>query len=341
MNWMNWNIIRRLGQGSFGLVSLIEDRDTNISFACKSCLYQNSESLKMEHELFNILAASRDDHIVGCLGEQVSFNNGNKFYHLMLEYAEKGTLADIIKEKGTLSENEVKSNTHQILQGLSCLHQNSIIHCDLKPENILVFSDNRLKIADLGLAWSAHHPKTQLHLKSTFRGTAQYMSPESIRDGKISTALDVWSVGCIVSEMLTGKAPWNYLFEEEQAVLFYKMIGEELVDGCRTPLVPLNLSEKGKDFLLKCFCRDPVRRWTVDMLLMHPFLSEDWQQQELHQHKLPLLHDLNFPPIEAENNQMMGHNCLLQDLNFPPPEFEDRTTKLTWLLDLNMPPPLC
>ncbi|KAM7266687.1 hypothetical protein ACFE04_004584 [Oxalis oulophora] len=83
--------------------------------------------------------------------------------------------------------------------------------------------------------------------------------------------------------------------------------------------------------------------WLLDLNMPPPlsFLSEDWQQEELQQHKLLFLQDMNFSPIEAKNNKMMGHNCLLQVLNFPSPEFEDRTTKFTWLLDLNMPPPLC
>ncbi|XWS14493.1 hypothetical protein CRYUN_Cryun35bG0014000 [Craigia yunnanensis] len=89
-----------------------------------------------------------------------------------------------------------------------------------------------------------------------FRGTAVYMSPESVI-GEISGALDVWSLGCIIVEMISGKLPWNYR--------------NKIFSG-ESPKIIENMSSSGKDFLAMCFARDPNKRSTANMLLNHPFL---------------------------------------------------------------------
>ena len=92
------------------------------------------------------------------------------------------------------------------------------------------------------------------------------MSPESVALGEIEAPLDIWSLGCTVIEMITGKHVWNCTGLED--LMFQIVFGKE------PPKIPETMSEHGKDFLRKCFVRDPRKRWTAEMLLNHPFISE-------------------------------------------------------------------
>ncbi|OMO61218.1 hypothetical protein CCACVL1_23673 [Corchorus capsularis] len=157
-----------------------------------------------------------------------------------------------------------------ILKGLVEIHSRGYVHSDLKPENILIFRQEDcsdlpiLKIADFGLAKVIGVKDTDDDWEYGFRGTPPYMSPESIL-GEISGALDVWSLGCIVIEMLTGGMAWNYQGPED--------LRDKLLWG-KKPDIPEDMSTSGKDFVMKCFVRDPNERWSARMLLHHPFLQE-------------------------------------------------------------------
>ncbi|KAK8665833.1 hypothetical protein V6N13_005996 [Hibiscus sabdariffa] len=102
-----------------------------------------------------------------------------------------------------------------LLEGLQCIHAKGYVHCDLKPENILVFpgcgSDVTLKIADFGLVRQTdeNHTVEGGPKKLKFPGTPLYMPPETIVKRHISCALDIWSLGCVVLQMITGKQPWE------------------------------------------------------------------------------------------------------------------------------------
>ncbi|KAL4319553.1 hypothetical protein GQ457_18G013110 [Hibiscus cannabinus] len=115
-----------------------------------------------------------------------------------------------------------------------------------------------LKIGDFGLAKQVGVSK----VKYGFQGSVPYMSPESIL-GDVTGALDVWSLGCVVVEMITGRLPWDTCDPDD---LMLKLSSGE------SPNIPEDMSILGKDFLHKCFVTDPNQRWTASMLLRHPYL---------------------------------------------------------------------
>ncbi|KAF2309342.1 hypothetical protein GH714_001677 [Hevea brasiliensis] len=214
----------------------------------------------------------------------LSHENGMTIYNLLLEYAPGGSLADLInKYGGKIPECDVRRYTRMILKGLSSIHNNGYVHCDLKPANILVFpsdqQDFQLKIADFGLAKEPDEDNSRkFFYQYTFRGTPLYMSPESVKLAEISPALDIWSLGCIVIEMITGKPPWHELDVED---FFVRLAFEG-----SSPEIPASMSKKGKDFLRMCFMRPHCERWTADMLLDHPFIVDEeltspFEQEEL------------------------------------------------------------
>lgn len=130
-------------------------------------------------------------------------------YNILMEYMDGGSLDQkLAKLKGkTLKLSAIKSIIIQILKGLEYLHENKIIHRDLKPGNILMDeSHKRFKIADFGVATEVISKNT--NTKRTETGTAWYMAPEVIRSEPYSYPIDIWALGCILFELISGKRPY-------------------------------------------------------------------------------------------------------------------------------------
>ncbi|KAK1588659.1 hypothetical protein Q3G72_025601 [Acer saccharum] len=274
---MQWVKVRVLGKGSYGVVTLaVNSEDPSLpSIAVKSSRLEDSHSLKSlekEKRILDHLYGS--PHILAFLTDTVSFDDqlGGWAYDLFLEYAPGGSLSDLIKKcGGCLPEREVQDYTRMILKGLCGVHKKGYVHCDLKPDNILVLplldGTNYLKIADFGLAKEPGEEKQYGdYFRFRFRGTPLYMSPESFLFGEIEWGLDIWSLGCVVVEMLTGKHAMRWVGD----------VRRNLESGCafvmQQPNIPEYMSDLGKDFLTRCFARNPRERWTAEMLLSHPYL---------------------------------------------------------------------
>ncbi|CAI8609278.1 unnamed protein product [Vicia faba] len=101
------------------------------------------------------------------------------------------------------------------------------------------------------------------------RGTPLFMSPESVNNGEYESAADIWALGCAVVEMVTGKPAWSLEKDSSMWSLLLRIGGGE-----ESPMIPQDLSKEGKDFVEKCFVKDPRKRWTAEMLLSHPFIEE-------------------------------------------------------------------
>lgn len=262
--------MKELGRGSYGKVFLAKSTIGPIDYvAVKVAPMERSSSLELEKDILQHLRGCSE--IVQCIGSEMT----SVCYYLILEYAGGGTLAELIRKQKKLTESKVKEYLRMILRGLSCIHRRGFVHADLKPANILAFprpnGKMKLKIADFGLSkrWVVGQDEAAEHSEPRFRGTARYMSPESIIFGKISPPLDIWSLGCIFIEMITGSPVWN-------SCRTYDQLLKKLVNETELPTDVLKkLSKEGRDFLASCLDRDSKRRWTADMLLKHPYLSEE------------------------------------------------------------------
>ncbi|KAL5181511.1 Mitogen-activated protein kinase kinase kinase 17 [Glycine soja] len=257
-----------LGTGSFATVNIAIPTNTSIHFpsptAVKSSDVHSSSMLKNEKEILDCLGAS--PYVIKCFGHDHTVENGEEYYNIFLEYAAGGSLADQVKRHGgRLPESYVRRCTRSIVEGLKHIHDNGYVHCDVKLQNILVFENGDVKIADFGLA------KEKGEKQGTFecRGTPLFMSPESVNDNEYESPADIWALGCAVVEMLTGKPAWDVRGSNIWSLLIRIGVGEEL------PKIPEELSEEGKDFLLKCFVKDPMKRWSAEMLLHHPFVNNE------------------------------------------------------------------
>ena len=262
--------IKILGRGSSGVVHLVQTiAPVRQFYAVKSAYEDVSFSLVKEQQILQQFIGC--PNIIRCFGAFTSVQRDQrKVFNLFLEYASEGSLLDLMKEYGgKIPERDVKCYARMILEGLVHIHKKGYIHSDLKPGNILVFPPqdgiglDTLKIADFGSVKQYGVKDTNIW-EYGFRGTAIYMSPESVI-GEITCQLDVWSFGCIIVEMITGNLPWTFSN--------LKDLRDKLLSG-ETPNIPENISSMGKNFLMKCFARDPNQRWTARMLLSHPYLRQ-------------------------------------------------------------------
>ena len=239
-------------------------------YAVKSADEAMSSSLRKEQQILQQFIGC--PNIVRSFGAFTSVQRDQrKVFNLFLEYAPGGSLLDLMNEYGgRIPEKDVKRYARMIVEGLVDIHNKGYIHSDLKPGNILVFPPQdgmglpTLKIADFGLV-KQYGVKDKTNWEYGFRGTAIYMSPESLV-GEVTGALDVWSLGCVMVQMIAGKLPWMGGFGN------LKDLRDKLLRG-ETPNIPENMSSIGKNFLFKCFARDPNHRWTARNLISHPYLQ--------------------------------------------------------------------
>ncbi|KAK8653000.1 hypothetical protein V6N13_127021 [Hibiscus sabdariffa] len=269
MEWVRGDM---LGCGSFGTVNLVVPKNgfsKSPSMAVKSCQLIDSVSLKKEKELLDRIGSC--PQIIRCLGGDYTVEKGGKLYNLFLEFADKGSLADQVKKSGgNLMEPDVRRYARSILKGLRFLHSKGFVHCDIKLQNILLFGNGDVKIADFGLAKRNGEEEEGEQRRLEIRGTPLNMAPESVNENVYDSAVDIWALGCAIVEMFTGKPAWNFKPGTNMAALLIKIgVGDEL------PGIPHELSEEGKEFLGKCFVKDPKKRWTAEMLLEHPFMAAD------------------------------------------------------------------
>ncbi|PIM97068.1 MEKK [Handroanthus impetiginosus] len=279
--WIRGSVI---GKGGFGCVYLATLKNPRSKYSClppvmavKSAEVSISGSIQKEVEILNNFKGC--PNIVRCLGEETTMSdNGVMAYNLLLEYGSGGTLADRIKKSGGngLPEFEARAYAKSILKGLNYVHSFGFVHCDLKPDNILLvpkagrggITEFRAKISDFGLAKKANRSKKR-KLEPYWKGTPMYLSPEAVIDKVQEAPCDIWALGCIVLEMLTGKPPWHVETELKKSEEILGKIGKRNA----LPKIPTGISKEAKDFLKGCFVRKTAYRLTTEMLLNHAFVE--------------------------------------------------------------------
>lgn len=270
-----------LGKGAFGRVYLATLKNPNSKYsyypslmAVKSAEVSASASIQKEREVLSNVQGC--PYIIRCYGEETTMGkNSSMVYNLLLEYGSGGTLADKIKKSGAsgLPEIEARLYARSILRGLSHIHGLGYVHCDLKPDNVLLVpsrggkAESWAKIADFGLAKREEQTKKR-RLEPYWRGTPMYLSPEAVNDCVQHAPSDIWALGCIVLEMLTGKPTWERN-KELNAEEILKKIGA----GGELPHVPSEIPKEARDFLKCCFVRNPMFRFTAEMLLNHQYIQ--------------------------------------------------------------------
>lgn len=201
-----YEVREEIGKGGMAHVFKAWDNMLNRNVAIKIL----KEEFKDDREFvrrFNVeaQAAARisDNHVVAIY--DVGFEDG--LYYIVMEHIEGTTLKKYISEKGKLPWREAAGYAAQICSGLEAAHKNNVVHRDIKPQNIIITPDGVLKVTDFGIARASNSQSTVTTGNNAI-GTVHYLSPEQARGGYTDERTDIYSLGVVLYEMLTGRLPF-------------------------------------------------------------------------------------------------------------------------------------
>ncbi|CAH0022969.1 unnamed protein product [Clonostachys rhizophaga] len=272
--WMKGALI---GQGSFGSVYLALHAVTGELLAVKQVEAPapgaNSQSdarkksmieaLKREISLLRDLRHPNIVQYLGC-------SSSSEHLNIFLEYVPGGSVQTMLNSYGALPEPLVRSFVRQILTGLSYLHNRDIIHRDIKGANILVDNKGTIKISDFGIskkleATNILNGANNNKHRPSLQGSVFWMAPEVVKQTSYTRKADIWSLGCLVVEMMTGTHPFP---DCSQLQAIFKIGG-----GRASPTIPDNASEEAQQFLAQTFEIDHQLRPSADDLMISSFLA--------------------------------------------------------------------
>jgi beta-lactam-binding protein with PASTA domain/predicted Ser/Thr protein kinase len=246
-----YRVLRRVGSGGMADVVCAEDLQLGRNVAIK-LLHRRFAADEEFVERFRREASSaaglQHPHVVAV------YDRGawDGTYYIAMEYLEGRTLKKLVQEEAPLAAPRAIDLTIQILRAARFAHKRGIIHRDLKPHNVIIDGEDRAKVTDFGIAKAGASDMTQT---GSIMGTAQYLSPEQAQGFAVSAPSDLYSVGIILYEMLTGRVP----FEGESAVtIALKQVSEAPVPpSAHNPGVPPALEA----VVLRALEKDPARRF--------------------------------------------------------------------------------
>ncbi|MDH4023266.1 MAG: serine/threonine protein kinase, partial [Gammaproteobacteria bacterium] len=218
-----YRYIEKIGKGAFGTVVLVEDQIVDERLILKFLNPNVSSDEEMMKRFVHELRYSRKitHHNVIRIFDFVSLG-GN--YAISMEYFPSHTLGAEMSGHRPLPFDKANSWARDIANGMAVAHQVGVIHRDLKPANILINSEGLLKIVDFGVAAAASSGGTELTKTGYVIGSPKYMAPEQILGKKVDLRADIYSVGVIIYEMLTGTPP--YTKGDQMSVMYQHVQGK-------------------------------------------------------------------------------------------------------------------
>ncbi|NMG60736.1 hypothetical protein E1H12_20035 [Geitlerinema sp. P-1104] len=253
-----YHLIKFIDSGSFGGVFLANEviADRVIRQVALKIFLVETPQLDRQIDELRLAICLKHPHLLDCYSSEIGFDEGeddeDKYLGLAMEPATE-SLSQYLARRGTLPEQDVRNIITQIASALVFLHNQKIVHRDLKPENILRVGEV-WKVADFGIS--------RLLSQGTFTKTTQqmgtpiYQPPESYQ-GEIRPGWDIWSLGILLQEMLTGTHPFAAITHSE---LMMKVMTQE-------PEFPEGLSDEFLTILRGCLAKNPKERWTAQQVL--------------------------------------------------------------------------
>lgn len=175
----------------------------------------------------------------------------NGMYFIVMEYVEGITLKTYIEKKGQLSYKEAVSIAIQVGRGIEAAHNKHIVHRDIKPQNIIISTEGKVKVTDFGIARAANNHT----LHSDVMGSVHYTSPEQARNGFVDGKSDIYSLGIVMYEMVTGRVPFD---GDSTVAIAIQHLQEEMVSPVSfAPRLPISMEK----VIMKCTQKNPDRRY--------------------------------------------------------------------------------
>ncbi|XP_038059194.1 serine/threonine-protein kinase unc-51-like [Patiria miniata] len=262
-----------IGHGAFAVVFRGRRKQRSEETVAIKCINKKnlSKSQTLPEKEIEILKDLHHENVVSLL----HFKETSTSMFLVMEYCNGGDLADYLHVKGTLSEDTIRFFLRQIAAAMMVLHSKGIIHRDLKPQNLLLShqskktpppSDIRIKIADFGFARILEEDM----MAATLCGSPLYMAPEVIMSLQYDGKADLWSLGTIIFQCLTGSAPFK-ASNPQELKKYYQRAKHVLPD------IPQGTSKELKDLLIRLLKRNQKDRIEFDAFFSHPFLGKKSQ----------------------------------------------------------------
>jgi len=249
---------RLIGKGSFGRVFLMKHKITNNPIAVK--VLNKSNYFSKSGKAFKLLKQEIEIHKLLVHPNIIRLYNHTedlRSIYLVMEYADKGTLAKYLKSKGQLDEKKAFNIFRQLCDAVHFLHKYNLVHRDIKPENILLTTKEEVKLSDFGCCTCLGGTEKKLC------GTPEYIAPEAIQTKEYNEKADIWSLGVILYEMLYGKVPFTGNSIED----IFKSI---MTDGLA---LNSSISDEARDLLQKLLNKDPTNRPMIKKVMEHDWIK--------------------------------------------------------------------
>ena len=259
----DFEILKILGQGSFGKVFLSKHKKTNAIYAIKVIDKTDKNNIEGKPYFQREIEIMYKLNHKNCIKLYSHFEDNNYCYFIM-EYISNGNLLNYIKKKpnNKLEPKEVSNIIKELISAVYYLHNMSppIIHRDIKPENILLNENNIIKLTDFG--WSNYMKLSDV--RSTFCGTPLYLAPEMIISDFHNEKVDIWCIGIILFELLVGRVPFNGM---NKRTLINNIINCNIIwDN--------NIDIDAKDLISKILIIDPNKRISLNEMMKHNFITK-------------------------------------------------------------------
>ena len=319
----NYKLIRNINTGGFGTVNLVQNKETNKTYAAKTNLIPN----KTQNKLFisreiRILIQVQHPTIIQFRGFSYVDFNGNPNITILMDYMEGGSLADMIaKEQQGLCPPNYDNTKRQIIlagiaRGMMILHSKHIIQRDLKPENVLLDSDLRPCITDFGLS-KVFDPYHSMNQSMADSGTAAYMAPEVINSDQYNTKADVYSFGILMYEVIMGKRAYASLLHGKKKLNQFQF-KKRVSDGLRPEIKPGEIKKSFQTLIEKCWSENPNERPTFIELYRKLSLSREdlFEDFDTNNPEPVIVDDDDDEDSEDELNITLNKKYCLDDVDF-------------------------
>ena len=247
-----YQVIRSIGEGGMANVYLAYDTilDRNVAVKVLRGDLATDEKFvrRFQREAMSASALSHPNIV-----EMYDVGEDDGNYFIVMEYIDGKTLKNLIKKRGALTVLEVVDIMLQLTSAISCAHDSYIIHRDIKPQNVMILDDGRVKITDFGIAIASN--ASELTQTNSVMGSVHYLPPEQANGAGATAKSDIYSLGILMFELLTGKLP----FKGENAVeIALKQMKEQIPSVCAiNPEIPQSI----ENVILKACAKNPKNRY--------------------------------------------------------------------------------
>ena len=326
MSLKDFEIGKNLGKGSFGSVCIVKRKADGKIYAMKRVNIGNMQKKEKENALneVRILYSYVHQNIIGY--KEAFFDNNTRSLNIVMEFADDGDIEskiqNNIKKKLKFRENTIWSILIQMVEGLRFLHNNNIIHRDLKSANIFLMKNGIVKIGDLNVS-----KITGNGMAKTQTGTPYYASPEIWLDKGYDNKTDIWSIGCIIYEMATGRPP----FKGTSLLNLYQNIKK----GVYPPISNKLYSNDLKNIIAKLLVVDPKKRPSCEEILNMPIIQQkikeikilEDEEKKNNNGKVNLMKTIKLPKVLKDINKALPKKKYKEEKNNEMMMFDEYETK--------------